>query len=79
MISNPSWCKCDFDSSPEIQRTFPPMRLGTRTAVQAIRLGVTDQVNWAQLGGRSGPAPETSIPHLDRAVTGGITQIMTLT
>ena len=55
------------------------MRLGTRTAVQAIRLGVTDQVNWAQLGGRSGPAPETSIPHLDRTVTGGITLIMKLT
>ena len=76
MISNLSFCYCDFDSSPETQRTFPPMRLGTRTAVQAIRLGVTDQVNWAQLGGRSGPAPDTSIPHLDRAVTGGITQIM---
>ena len=55
------------------------MRLGTRTAVQAIRLGVTDQVNWAQLGGRSGPAPDTSIPHLDRPVTEDITQIMTLT
>ena len=41
------------------------MRLGTRTAVQAIRLGVTDQENWAQLGGRSSPAPDTSIPHLD--------------
>lgn len=41
------------------------MRLGTRTADQAIRLGVTDQVNWAQVGGRSSPAPDTSIPHLD--------------
>ena len=41
------------------------MRLGTRTAVQAIRLGVTDQVNWAQLGGRSSPVPDTNIPHLD--------------
>ena len=49
------------------------MRLGTRTAVQARRLGVTDQVNWAQVGGRSGPAPDTSIPHLDRAVTENIT------
>ena len=51
---------------PETQRTFPPMRLGTRTAVQAMRLGATDQENWAQVGGRSSPGPATNKPHLDR-------------